>query len=87
MRSTATGTLINLERDDNGLITLNINPMPVLDIISKGDWVMLNVNDYIEAGDVSNLIELVSNGAAVFGALGAGAGVGADADSKSPKAF
>ena len=67
------------------MITLNINPLPVLDVISKGDWVMLNVNDYIEAGDVSNLIELVSNGAAVFGALGAG--VGADADSKSPKAF
>jgi len=82
MRSTATGTIISLERDDNGLITLNINPLPVLDVVSKGDWVMLDVNDYIEAGDVSNLIELVSNGAAAFGALGVGAGadIGADVD-------
>lgn len=71
MRSTATGTIIDLEMDGNGFITLNVNPLPVLDVVSKGDWVMLDVEDYIDTSDVSNLIELVSNGVAAFGALGA----------------
>jgi len=69
MSSTGTGTIIDLDRDDKGLILLNVNPLPVLDAVSKGEWVLLDVDDNVDTGDVSNLVELVSNGLA-FGGLG-----------------
>ena len=68
MSSTGTGTIIDLDRDDKGVITLNVNPLPVLDAVSKGQWVLLDV-DKQQSGDVSNLVDLVSNGLA-FGASG-----------------
>ena len=67
MSSTGTGTIIDLDRDDKGVITLNVNPLPVLDAVSKGQWVLLDVDNSVDAGDVSNLVDLVSNGLA-FGA-------------------
>jgi len=69
----ATGKVFNVERDRrSGAINVNSNPMPVLEIVSGGKWVVVDANEDIDNDTISRLVEFVSNsaGACAFGALG-----------------
>lgn len=60
------GKGVKIEMDENGGINVNKDPLPVLDAVSKGEWVILDDHTEGDNASISNLVELVSSGAGVF---------------------
>lgn len=71
------GHVVNVKDENgNGVININVDPMPILETVSRGEWVLLDVNENVDSGSISSLVELVSSTstAGVFGGLAASAG-------------
>ena len=55
------GKVINVKDESgNGMINVNVNPMPVLETVSRGEWVVLDVDENVDPASISSLVELVS---------------------------
>jgi len=65
------GQVMNVQMGKSGISTLNADPMPVLEPVSKGNWVVLDPDEDIDDYSISSLVEVVSNGADAFNAIGA----------------
>lgn len=56
------GKVVNVEDETGkGVINVNVDPMPVLEAVSNGEWVILDVNGDVDTSSILTLIELVSN--------------------------
>lgn len=68
------GSAINVNDDGgNGVVNVNVDPMPVLEAVSRGEWVLLDIDENVDSGSISNLAELVSTcsiSGGMFGLMG-----------------
>lgn len=65
---TEKGSIIQIEKEGE-YVNVDTNPLPVLDIVSKGSWALLDKEKYIEIDSITNLVELISSSAPMFGSL------------------
>ncbi|GFH57949.1 hypothetical protein CTEN210_14425 [Chaetoceros tenuissimus] len=65
---TEKGSIIEIKKEGE-YVNVDTNPLPVLDIVSKGSWVLLDKEKYIENDSITNLVELLSSSAPMFGSL------------------
>lgn len=63
------GKVVNVELGKSGITNLNADPMPVLETVSKGGWVVLDANEDVDDYSISSLVEVVSDGVDAFGAF------------------
>ncbi len=63
------GKVVNVELGKGGITNLNADPMPVLEPVSRGDWVVLDGNENVDDDSISSLVEIVTDGVDAFGAL------------------
>ena len=63
------GKVVNVESGKDGISNLNANPMPVLETVSKGEWVVLEADDDVEEESLSSLVQVVTDGVDAFGVL------------------
>jgi hypothetical protein len=63
------GKVVNVELGKDGISNLNADPMPVLETVSKGEWVVLEANDDVEEESLSSLVQVVTDGVDAFGVL------------------
>lgn len=56
------GRVVPIQKNDDGLVNINVDPMPVLDTVKGGKWAVLDTNNGVGSKPICSLVEFVSNG-------------------------
>lgn len=61
------GKCIEISKDRDGVVNSNINPMPILEIVSDRKWVVLDSEEDVDKNSICSLVEFLVNGVKTFG--------------------
>mmetsp|Transcript_5083 Transcript_5083/g.7162 ORF Transcript_5083/g.7162 Transcript_5083/m.7162 type:complete len:344 (-) Transcript_5083:17-1048(-) len=66
------GKCIKIAKDRDGVVNSNVNPMPILEIVSSGKWVLLDSEENVDKESICSLVEFIVNGVDTFGKISLG---------------
>jgi hypothetical protein len=66
------GKCIEIVKDRDGVVNSNVNPMPILEIVSDGKWVLLDSEENVDKESICSLVEFIVNGVDAFGKFSLG---------------